>query len=397
MILSSTQKNAVLKSMAKILETDRNAIIAANQLDLQQFAGNDKALFDRLKADDKKVDGMIQSVKEVLEKEDPIGNEIYHFRHENGMEVINRTAPFGTIMIIYESRPDVTIEAASIAFKSGNKILLKGGKEAIHSNLKLVECWHKALTENGLTTDWIDYFDYNREKTQDFLRNPTQRIDLIVPRGGEGLINFVKTHAKCPVLVSGRGNNFLYVHPTANLEIAEEIIKNGKLTKISACNALDKVLIDKNLPNYDLFINKIIEDLAAANVEIHIEKDLSKLNNSLIQIENENIWYEEFLDYKIAIGTAENLEDSIHKINEYCGGHSVTIVAEDKTAAANFMQSIDAAAVYHNASTRFTDGGQFGMGAELAISTDKIHHRGPLGLDQLVTNKWFIYGNGQTR
>jgi glutamate-5-semialdehyde dehydrogenase len=229
------------------------------------------------------------------------------------------------------------------------------------------------------------------------LRNPTQRIDLIVPRGGEGLINFVKTHAKCPILVSGRGNNFLYVHPTANLEIAEAIIKNGKLTKISACNALDKVLIDKNLPNYDLFINKIIEDLAAANVEIHIEKDLSKLNNSLIQIENENIWYEEFLDYKIAIGTVENLEDSIHKINEYCGGHSVTIVAEDKTAAANFMQSIDAAAVYHNASTRFTDGGQFGMGAELAISTDKIHHRGPLGLDQLVTNKWFIYGNGQTR
>lgn len=397
MILSNFQKNAVLKSMAKVLEIERNSIIEANKRDLEQFAVNDKALFDRLKADNKKVDGMIQSVTEILEKEDPIGKDIYHFTHENGMKIVNRTAPFGTIMIIYESRPDVTIEAASIAFKSGNKILLKGGKEAINSNLKLVECWHQALIENGISKDWIEYLDYNREKTQEFLRHPTQRIDLIVPRGGEGLINFVKTHAKCPVLVSGRGNNFLYVHPSADLEKAMAIIKNGKLTKISACNALDKILVDKNLPNYEIFVDQIIEELSNSNVEIHTEKGLGKLNNTVNQIEDENIWYEEFLDYKIAIGTTKNIEDSIKKINEYCGGHSVTIVADNQSIANEFMQSIDAAAVYHNASTRFTDGGQFGMGAELAISTDKIHHRGPLGLDQLVTNKWFIYGNGQTR
>lgn len=397
MILSNSQKNAVLDSMAKILEQERDAIVAANQKDIRAFAGNDKALFDRLKADEKKVEGMVKSIKEVLEKEDPIGKEIYQFRHENGMKVVNRTAPFGTILIIYESRPDVTIEAASIAFKSGNKILLKGGKEAIHSNLKLVECWHQALAQNGISTDWIEYLDYNREKTQAFLKNPSQRVDLIVPRGGEGLINFVKKHANCPVLVSGRGNNFLYVHPSADLDKAEAIIKNGKLSKISACNALDKILIDKNLPNYEDFVQQIIRDLKSSEVEIYVEKGLDDSNNGVILIDDNQIWYEEFLDYKIAIGIAENMTEAIQKINEFCGGHSVTILAENDSSATDFMQSIDAAAVYHNASTRFTDGGQFGMGAELAISTDKIHHRGPLGLDQLVTNKWFIYGNGQTR
>jgi glutamate-5-semialdehyde dehydrogenase len=397
MILSNSQKNAVLDSMAKILEQERDAIIAANQKDIRAFAGNDKALFDRLKADEKKVEGMVKSIKEVLEKEDPIGKEIYQFRHENGMKVVNRTAPFGTILIIYESRPDVTIEAASIAFKSGNKILLKGGKEAIHSNLKLVECWHQALAQNGISSDWIEYLDYNREKTQAFLKNPSQRVDLIVPRGGERLINFVKTHANCPVLVSGRGNNFLYVHPSADLDKAEAIIKNGKLSKISACNALDKILIDKNLPNYEDFVQQIIRDLKSSEVEIYVEKGLDNSNNGVILIDDNQIWYEEFLDYKIAIGIAENMTEAIQKINEFCGGHSVTILAENDSSATDFMQSIDAAAVYHNASTRFTDGGQFGMGAELAISTDKIHHRGPLGLDQLVTNKWFIYGNGQTR
>jgi glutamate-5-semialdehyde dehydrogenase len=291
----------------------------------------------------------------------------------------------------------VTIEAASIAFKSGNKILLKGGKEAIHSNLKLVECWHQALAQNGISSDWIEYLDYNREKTQAFLKNPSQRVDLIVPRGGERLINFVKTHANCPVLVSGRGNNFLYVHPSADLDKAEAIIKNGKLSKISACNALDKILIDKNLPNYEDFVQQIIRDLKSSEVEIYVEKGLDNSNNGVILIDDNQIWYEEFLDYKIAIGIAENMTEAIQKINEFCGGHSVTILAENDSSATDFMQSIDAAAVYHNASTRFTDGGQFGMGAELAISTDKIHHRGPLGLDQLVTNKWFIYGNGQTR
>ncbi len=383
--------------MAAILKKEKNAIVKANKIDIEKFALNDKALFDRLKAGESKVDEMIKSVEEVLEKKDPIGKDLYAFEHENGMKVINKTAPFGTILIIYESRPDVTIEAAAIAFKSGNKILLKGGKEAIHSNKKLVECWHQALKENDLSIDWIEYLDYNREKTQDFLKNPSQRIDLIVPRGGEGLIKFVKTHAQCPVLVSGRGNNFLYVHRDADLEKAKKIIKNAKLSKISACNALDKILIDKNLPDHKAFSDSIIQELEAAEVEIFLENGLAEPNDKIEIIQDDDIWYEEFLDYKIVIGMVENEEEAVSKINKYSGGHSVTIISENKKMADVFMGSIDAAAVYHNASTRFTDGGQFGMGAELAISTDKMHHRGPLGLEQLVTNKWYIYGNGQTR
>ena len=394
--LSNEEKNRVLARMAELLEEERAKIIRINEEDVERYAGDDISMLDRLKVNDAKVDGMIRSIIEVQGKKDPIGQELYRFKHENGMQVVNRSAPFGTVMIIYESRPDVTIEAAAIAFKSGNRILLKGGKESLHSNLKLVECWYKALEENGHPKDWIQYLNYNRGQTQDFLKNPTQRIDLIVPRGGEGLIRFVKEHAKCPVLVSGRGNNFLYVHPSADLAMAMTIIRNGKLSKISACNALDKILIDKRLVNHSNFAKRLVDGLQKADVDVWVDADLAKENKAKI-ISDESIWYEEFLDYKLVIGVVENMDEAISKINKYSGGHSVVIVSEEEDAATEFMDSIDAAAVYHNASTRFTDGGQFGMGAELAISTEKMHHRGPLGLEQLVTNKWSIYGSGQTR
>jgi glutamate-5-semialdehyde dehydrogenase len=298
------------------------------------------------------------------------------------MKVENRTSPFGTILIIYESRPDVTIEAAGIAFKSGNKILLKGGKEAKKSNLKLTECWHNALTKNGLSTDNVQYLNYTRLEIQEFLKSPNVPLDLIVPRGGEKLIQFVRETATCPVLVSGRGNNFLYVSDSADLKMAKEIILNGKLTKISACNALDKVLINSSIDS------SFIDDL---------QKTFIEKNVALVDLNSDTVWEEEFLDYKIGISTADTIDEAINLINKYSGGHSATIVTEVKEEALHFMTLIDCAAVYHNASTRFTDGGQFGMGAELAISTEKMHHRGPLGLDQLVTNKWFVYGNGQIR
>jgi len=390
-------KNAVLSSMAIQLEAHRAEILEANAQDIHQFAGSDQALFDRLKVDDGKVDGMIQAVQIVLEKPDPIGVERYRFQHENGMEVINRTAPFGTVLIIYESRPDVTIEAAAIAFKSGNKILLKGGKEAIHSNRVLVKCWHLALEEHGYPTDWIQYLDYNRERTQEFLKAPDQPLDLIVPRGGEGLIRFVKQHARCPVLVSGRGNNFVFVDTDADLEKAFQIISNGKLSKISACNALDKVLLNRHIPDFESFVQKVLSFLADQGVEVWVEPRLKNLFPTGEVLTDPSIWEEEFLDYKIVFGVVDDYQEAIQKINRWSGGHSASIITTNDQTAKTFMNGVDAAAVYHNASTRFTDGGQFGMGAELAISTDKMHHRGPLGLEQLVTNKWFIYGNGQIR
>jgi len=396
-ILSLPQKNEVLYKMATYIEYCRAELIEINKVECQNFDESNKAMYDRLKVDNAKVDGMIEAVNEVAAKADPIGKELYNFEHNNGMKVSNVTAPFGTVLIIYESRPDVTIEAAAIAFKSGNKILLKGGKESRTSNLKLVECWHKALKECDLSTNWIQYLDLQRSETQAFLIKPDQPLDLIVPRGGEKLIEFVKTHAKCPVLISGRGNNFLYVHQLANIEMAKEIILNAKLTKISACNALDKVLVDKNLPNKNEFIENIIAALRTnQNVEIFAEHNIIT-NNEVSIINDEQLWYDEFLDYKIAFGLVNDENEAIDKINKYSGGHSASIITQNEEVANYFMTNVDAAAVYHNASTRFTDGGAFGMGAELAISTEKMHHRGPLGLEQLVSNKWYIKGNGQTR
>ncbi|HRL72081.1 MAG TPA: glutamate-5-semialdehyde dehydrogenase, partial [Flavobacterium sp.] len=320
----------------------------------------------------------------------------FHFVHDNGIKITNKTAAFGTIMIIYESRPDVTVEAGGIAFKSGNKILLKGGKESLGSNLKIVELWHQALTDNNVATSWVEYLNYDRTETQAFLEKPTQKVDLIVPRGGENLIAFVKKHATCPVIISGRGNNFVYVNAEANLEKATAIIINGKTSNISVCNALDKVLIDTNLDNWEAFAKKIISELQQRNVTVLGDENISKATN-VPQIESELIWHEEFLDYKIVIGTTNSNQEAIDKINTYCGGHSASIITQNNAIAQEFMENVDTAAVYQNASTRFTDGGQFGLGGELAISTDKLHQRGPIGLQHLVTNKWYIYGDGQIR
>ncbi|MDI5888287.1 glutamate-5-semialdehyde dehydrogenase [Flavobacterium yafengii] len=395
-LLPIEKRNLVLSRMAELLEQERANLKTINQQDLNNYSGDDLAMEKRLLVDDPKIDGMILSMQQLASQEDPIGVERFNFDHENGMKIINKTAAFGTIMIIYESRPDVTVEAGGIAFKSGNKILLKGGKESLLSNLKIVELWHQALTANNVATEWVEYLNYNREETQAFLEKPTQKVDLIVPRGGEKLIAFVKKHATCPVIISGRGNNFIYVNKEADLDQALAIIINGKTSNISVCNALDKVLIDTNLDNWEAFAKKIITELQQRNVTVLGDESISRATN-VPQIESDLIWYEEFLDYKIVIGTTNSDQEAIDKINKYCGGHSATIITKNDAIAQEFMENVDTAAVYQNASTRFTDGGQFGLGGELAISTDKLHQRGPIGLQHLVTNKWYIYGNGQIR
>jgi len=395
-MLTVEQRNAVLKTMIGLIAKESTAILVANAIDVDTYNGDDLAMYDRLKVDATKIEGMILSLNQLLADEDPLGKELYNFTHDNGLTISNKTAPFGTVMIIYESRPDVTIEAAGIAFKSGNKILLKGGKESINSNLKIVALWHEALTENNIDTEWIEYLNYDRTATQQFLEKPTQKIDLIVPRGGEKLIAFVKKNATCPVIVSGRGNNFIYVESEADADLALSIINNGKTTKISACNAVDKVLIHESLPNRDVFIEKLISKLVESNVEILGDIKFTTFEN-VTSFDDENVWYEEFLDYKIVLGSVNSTIEAIAKINTYGGGHSAVIITKNDTTANLFMESVDSAAVYQNASTRFTDGGQFGLGGELAISTDKLHHRGPMGLQHLVTNKWYIKGDGQIR
>ncbi|RKR15165.1 glutamate-5-semialdehyde dehydrogenase [Maribacter vaceletii] len=395
-LLNIQERNAVLLTMAELILEHKSELLKANITDLESYNGDDISMRDRLKVDQDKIDGMVLSLKQLANEPDPLGVERFAFTHDNGIQVSNKTAPFGTILIIYESRPDVTIEAAGIAFKSGNKILLKGGKESVNSNLVLVNLWHKALDVHNCAKDWVTYLQFDRKQTQEFLENPTQKLDLIVPRGGERLIAFVKQYATCPVIISGRGNNFVYIDTEADLQMALDIIINAKTTKISACNALDKVLIAANLPRKQQFVQHLMAELKKSNVEIITDEAFSSLEGTST-IKDENIWYQEFLDYKIVFGQVPSLEDAITKINKYGGGHSAAIITANKDTANTFMQLVDTAAVYHNASTRFTDGGQFGLGGELAISTDKLHQRGPIGLQHLVTNKWYILGNGQIR
>jgi glutamate-5-semialdehyde dehydrogenase len=394
-LLSLETRNNVLLTMATLLDTERVAIINMNKKDINAYKGSDISMLDRLKVNNAKVDEMVIAAKHLASQEDPVGVERLSFKHKNGMQVYNKTASFGSILIIYESRPDVTVEAAGIAFKSGNKILLKGGKESLHSNLKITELWHKALKQHNASSDYVTYLQFNRIETQKFLEKPTQKVDLIVPRGGEKLIAFVKKHASCPVIISGRGNNFVFVHSEADLNIALAIIINGK-SKISACNAVDKVLIDENLPNKKEFINTLIKKLNESKIQVLGDKIISK-NQSVKEISSNEVWYEEFLDHKIVLGEIASNEAVIEMINTYSGGHSSAIITKNEAEAHFFMENVDTAAVYHNASTRFTDGGQLGLGGELAISTDKLHQRGPIGLQHLVTNKWYVHGNGQIR
>lgn len=396
-LIDTKTKNDVLQSMMTIIDKRRNEIIEENKKDLESFNRDDQALYDRLIVDQKKVDGMIQAIKEVKEQEDPVGNTISERTLDTGLKIVNKTDPFGTIMIIYESRPDVTIEAAVLAFKANNKIFLKGGKEANHSNIILEECWHQALEENGLSKDWIKLLHLNREETREFLSNPPEKMDLIVPRGGEKLIDFVKKTATCAVLISGRGNNFLYVAPDADWDITKKVIINAKTDKISGCNALDKVLLDSNLPDFEAKVKDLADTLDNEyNVEILADSKVKEVVD-YPTLPTEDTWSEEFLAMKIVLSSVDSFDEAVEKINKYSGGHSSVIITEDNELALNFMQQIDCAAVYQNASTRFTDGGQMGVGAELAISTDKLHHRGPLGLKQLVTNKYYVWGNGHIR
>ena len=352
---------------------------------------------DRLKVNEDKVEGMVTAVEQVLLLPDPQGEILSSYTHPNGMLIENRVVPFGSILIIYESRPDVTIEAAITAFKAGNKIILKGGKEARLSNLYLVKLWHEALEIHGADKSYVNYLDLPREEVQKLIRNERgEKVDLIIPRGGEGLINYIKQNSTAPVIISGRGNNFLYVAEDADFEMATDIILNGK-SRLSVCNALDKVLFNENIENLDSKIKTVYEKLETIGIKVFGDKAICDMNENIQQITDNSIFAEEFLSAKILQSTVRNLNEAIAVINRYSGGHSASIVTKDIVKATKFQNEVDCAAVYHNVSTRFTDGGEFGFGAEIAISTQKLHFRGPLGLGELVTNKWFISGTGQVR
>jgi glutamate-5-semialdehyde dehydrogenase len=395
-MVTTPLKNKTLRDLAVLIEQHQYELIQHNQLDLKEASNLDPTLIDRLKVDEKKVKGMIASIEEVIALDDPQGTLLSSYDHPNGMRVENRVVPFGRILIIYESRPDVTVEAAVSAFKAGNRIYLKGGKESKHSNLFLVSLWKQALQANKLPADLVVYLDIDREETQRLLKENPYKLDLIIPRGGEGLIHYIRQHTTVPLMISGRGNNFVYVHHNADAEMAQQIILNGK-SRLSVCNATDKVLFNKHLPSLKEKIQMIIQAAVSMGLEVIADGDFFNQYEGIQRMNDKALYEEEFLSPKILFALVDHEQEAIDLINAYSGGHSATIVSADKDSALQFQNEVDCAAVYHNASTRFTDGGQFGFGAEIAISTQKLHFRGPVGLAQLVTNKWFIYGNGQVR
>ena len=388
--------DAVLRSLARLLAENKPKILEANRSDVAACPPNDIVIYDRLKVDDAKVEKMIASVESVIALPSSVGSVISSHTRGDGLRIENRRVPFGTILIIFEARPDVCIEAAIIAVKAGNRILLKGGKEARNTNLLLADLWKKALDENGIDVGFVRYLDISREETQKLIAGESEKFDLVIPRGGDALIDFAVKNSKAPVLVSGRGNNFLYIDDEADFAMALRIAIDGK-SRLSVCNALDKILIHKDLPDIESRIRKLAGDFHDIGVEVFGDKTAVAADGSINSITDESIWYEEFLSAKVIIGVVEDANDAIDRINNYSGGHSASIVTVNKATADEFLNKVDCAAVYHNASTRFTDGGEFGLGAEIAISTQKLHFRGPLGVEHLLTNKWFVYGDGQVR
>ncbi len=401
--MNNVTKNRTLSSLAQLIIQNREQIFAANQRDLAGCATMGPSLSDRLKVDSAKIDAMVAAVEKVILLEDPQGRVLYQYQRQDGLLIENRSVPFGKILIIYESRPDVTIEAAVTAFKAGNQILLKGGKESLHTNLLLlhtnlllVGLWHQALAENGVDTSFVKYLQMDRSQTQALIRDNTHNIDLIIPRGGEKLIEFVQKNTSVPALISGRGNNFLYIDKQCDFAMASRIAVDGK-QRLSVCNALDKVLLHDKLPNLPEKLSGLVQQLNDMGLSVFGDKEVCALSRNVLVMPNEEMWSEEFLSAKILIGLVADSSGAISMINRYSGGHSAVIVSGDRALAVDFQQQVDCAAVYHNASSRFTDGGEFGLGAEIAISTQKLHFRGPVGLGELVTNKWFIDGQGQIR
>lgn len=389
-------KNSVLSKLSELIKEKEQAIIDANNLDIETFPEMDESMKDRLKVDKKKIGDMIKSLEEVAAQDDPEGKELYNFTRKDGLHIVNKTVPFGTILIIYESRPDVTIEAAATAFKAGNKILLKGGKESLNTNTLLTELWQKALSDNNVDKNYVEYLNLSHSETQKLIKENTRKVDLIIPRGGERLIQFVLNNSSVPVIVSGRGNNFLFIDDNVDFEMATQLVINGK-KRISVCNAIDKVLIHRSMNNIQERIKFLVKNLKENGIDVWGNSEITKICNEIKEENDVATLCEEYLAPKLYVSLVDDLKEAIKMINQYSGGHTAVIATNNQENAYKFMQEVDCAAVYHNASSRFTDGGQFGVGAEIAISTQKLHFRGPLGSQELVTNKWFVYGEGHIR
>ncbi|HEX4264488.1 MAG TPA: glutamate-5-semialdehyde dehydrogenase [Verrucomicrobiae bacterium] len=402
--LTTAEKNACLLAMAEALEKNAAALKQANALDMDAGAkmGLTSAMLDRLKLDDKRIAGMAKGLREVAALPDPVGKILDERVRPNGLKLQKITTPIGVVVIIYESRPNVTADAASLCFKSGNATILRGGKEALNSNQliakTMIDAGKRALPH--FPEHAIQVVPTTDREAIPALLSLTQYVDVCMPRGGEGLIRAVAESSKVPVIKHYKGVCHVFVDADADLNMAEEIAMNAKVQRPAVCNAMETLLVDKAVAPE--FLPRIAQKLAEKNVELRADENTRQLLNShfpnaQLKAVTEQDWFTEYNDYILNIRVVDNVKQAIEHINHYGSAHSDSIVTKNEGRAKQFLHEVDSATVYWNASTRFTDGGEFGMGAEIGISTDKIGARGPMGLDELTTYKWVGIGNGQVR
>ena len=394
--LGATSKNDALISVARELEAHADEIKEANSIDLEAAHKNGMkpALIDRLTLTDARIEGMAEGLRQLASLDDPIGEITSVKTRPNGLMIGYKRVPLGVVGIIYESRPNVTVDAFGLTFKSGNAVILRGGSDSINSNLKLVGIIRESLAKSGLCEDAVLLISDTDRKYVNELMKMNDYVDVIIPRGGAGLIKNVVNNSTVPVIETGTGNCHIYVHEDADFNMACDIIYNAKTQRIGVCNACESLVVHKNIA--DTFIPLVVDRLKEKNVEVRGDETACAADSRIVPAKEED-WGKEYLDYIISLKTVSSLEEAIEHINKYNTGHSEAIITNDYKSSKKFLDEIDAAAVYVNASTRFTDGFEFGFGAEIGISTQKIHARGPMGLEALTTGKYVILGDGQVR
>ena len=396
-IAGTAKKNAALEAIASALEARQEEILAANQEDMTaaKAAGMRPSLQDRLALDGSRIAGIVDGVRQVAALPDPIGEITKMSTRPNGLVIGKRRVPLGVIGIIYEARPNVTVDAAALCLKSGNAVILRGGKEAFHSNQAFVSIMRDALESAGLPRDCVALVTDTTRQSAAELMNLTEYLDVLIPRGGAGLIKNVVENAKVPVIQTGVGVCHVYVHGEADLDMAARIIHNAKTSRPSVCNAAECLLVDRAVARD--FLPMAWQLLQTKNVELRGCPETRAILGDFVVPASEEDWDTEFGDYILAVKVVGGFDEAVEFIHAHGTGHSEAIVTNNYFAAQQFLDQVDAAAVYVNASTRFTDGNEFGLGAEIGISTQKMHARGPMGLEELTSSKFVIYGTGQIR
>ncbi len=394
--LSTEVKDQALEAIAQSLEVSMAEIMAENRKDLEagEKAGLSKALLDRLLLNEERIKGMAEGLRELIKLKDPVGDIIEMWRRPNGLQVGKMRVPMGVIAIIYEARPNVTIDAAGLCLKAGNAVILRGGSEAINSNRILARIAAEAIARVGLPAASIQLIQTTDREAVSVLLGLNEYLDLLIPRGGAGLIRRVINEARVPVIETGTGNCHIYVDQGADLEMAREIVFNAKTSRPGVCNAVETLLVHRDIAGE--FLPELYQVLKESQVELRGCPGAREIIPEIKEATEED-WQEEYLDYILAIKLVKDFEEAVNHINTYGTKHSEAIITNDYSRSQRFLQEVDAAAVYVNASTRFTDGNQFGLGAEIGISTQKLHARGPMGLNELTSCKFVIYGQGQIR